>query len=88
MCFMKIMIRLAASSKLTFNNVPSSGLVGRVPAVVGQHPHVGRAVAEPPRHDQPLDVVDVVDAALQLAALAEVVDPDQEGLFVALAVAP
>ena len=39
---------------------------------------------EAPPLDQPLDVVDVVDAALQLAPLPEVVDPDQQGLLVPL----
>ena len=45
---------------------------------------MGGVLAEPPCLDEPLDVVDVVDAALELAPLAKVVDPDQEGLLVAL----
>ena len=41
-------------------------------------------LAESPALDEALDVVDVVDAALQLAPLPEVVDPDQQGLLVPL----
>ena len=41
-------------------------------------------LAESPALDETLDVVDVVDAALQLAPLTKVVDPDQEGLLVPL----
>ena len=41
-------------------------------------------LAESPALDEPLDVVDVVDAALQLAPLTEVVDPDQQCLLVPL----
>ena len=68
----------------TFNDITPGGLVGRVPAVVGQHLHARGVLPEPPVLDEPLDVVDVVDAALELAPLAKVVDPDQEGLLVAL----
>ena len=51
-----------------------------------QYPHVGRAFWEPPRHDQLLDVGDIVDAPFQLPRLAKVDDPNEEGLLVPLAV--
>lgn len=50
-----------------------------IPLIIRQHHHVLPPVPVP-RGQERSEVLDVVDAAAQLAILAEVVYPDEEGL--------
>ena len=56
-----------------------------VPLIIGEYHHV--ALVEAAALDQVLHVLHVVDAPAQLAALTEVVDPDEKSFLRSLAVA-